>query len=268
MKPGNKIIRLAEVGSTNEYAKELISKGIAVEGTVVVADVQTSGKGRLERLWESPKGGLWLSLILEPEEPIAGNKLGILPLMAGCAAAGAINCALADSGGQTCRDKPDNASSASTTKTARVKWPNDVMINGRKACGILSESLTHDGRRYVIIGIGININNRVQEGYGFSPVSTSIMEEVGRATEIELVQRALLSEIDRLYTNMKTNSQRVLEEWRRLADTPGRRVCINTPSGEVTGLARDIDENGALVVETEDGKTAAVSAGDCRHLDG
>ena len=242
---GRKIIRLAEVDSTNEYAKHLIGMG-AEEGLAIVSETQTKGKGRLDRLWESPKGGLWLSIILEPEEPISGDKLGILPLMAGCAAAGAIQC---------------------TGLNARVKWPNDVIIHGKKACGILSESITHDGRRYVIIGIGINVNNKVREGYEFSDVSTSIIEEIGQSMDIELVERALLSEMNRLYRSMKEDSRLVLEEWKKMADTIGRRVVIITPSGDVTGTAKDIDENGALLMEVEDGIIATVTVGDCRHLD-
>ncbi len=244
---GKIVVRLEEVDSTNEYAKELIGQG-AKEGTLVISGIQTGGKGRLDRIWESPKGGLWISVALKPKGGLVGDKLGILPLMAGCAVAKAVN---AVSGLDT-----------------RLKWPNDVMINGKKMSGILAESIIHDDDRWVIIGMGINVNNNVQEGYDFSSVSTSIIEEKGSPTEIEQLEIQLICELERLY-NMAVEGQdkEILNEWRSTADTLGRKVLILRQKDELAGIAKDIDDKGALILELEDGSTEIVLAGDCQHID-
>ena len=244
---GRMTIRLGEVDSTNEYAKELIGQG-CLEGTIVLSEIQTGGKGRLDRKWESPKGGLWMSICLKPKGGLVGDKLGIIPLLTGCAAARAVE--------------------GLSEKNARVKWPNDVMINGKKMAGILSESILQGEDRWVIVGIGINVNNQVQEGYDFSEISTSITEETGRNFDLEKLLVQLICEFERLY-NMAEDGRdsEVLDEWRGMADTLGKKVSINRISGEITGIARDIDEVGALILELHNGYTETILAGDCQHLE-
>ena len=244
---GRMVIRLGEVDSTNEYAKVLIGQG-CLEGTVVLSDLQTGGKGRLARKWESPKGGLWMSICLKPKGELVGDKLGIIPLLSGCATARAVK--------------------GVSDLNARVKWPNDIIVNHKKMAGILSESIMHGEERWVIVGIGININNPVQEGYEFSDISTSITEETGKEFDLEELRVQLICEFERLYNMAEAGKDaEVLDEWREIADTLGKKVSINRISGEINGIARDIDEVGALILELHNGHTETILAGDCQHLE-
>jgi len=245
MKVGQKIFRYDSLTSTNEVLKELAQDGFE-PGIVVIGGIQTKGRGRLDRTWESPEGGLWLSVLMDATPVFHDNKFGVIPLMASCAVARSIT--------------------ALTELEARVKWPNDVMINGRKTCGILGEILDLE-KGLAIIGIGINVNNSVREGYDFSPVSTSIHEEVGREVSLEELEHVLLDELDRRAVQItEGSSDDILEEWRSLSDTLGRNVRITTTTCEIVGIAKDIDENGSLIVDTDD-REVTVLAGDCEHLE-
>lgn len=250
---GHKIIRYDTVMSTNEVLRELALDGVK-PGTVVVSGVQTRGRGRMERTWESPEGGLWLSVLLDASTEIEQDKFGLIPLMAGCAVAGAI--------------------SRITGLDAMVKWPNDVLIKGRKVCGILGEMVKAEGEQLAIVGIGLNVNNPVQTGYEFSKVSTSIAEELGKDSIdrlensiLEDLESAILYELE-LRNNVLASGKfdDILNEWRTLSDTLGKRVRIKTETEVIEGLARDIDENGSLLVEKGDGQVEKVMAGDCEHI--
>ena len=244
---GRMIIRLDEVDSTNEYAKELVGQG-CLEGTVVLSETQSGGKGRLARKWESPKGGMWVSICLKPKGGLVGDKMGIAPLLSGCAVARAVE--------------------GVSGLNARVKWPNDVMVNNKKMAGILSESIMHGEDRWVIVGIGINVNNPIQEGYEFSDISTSIKEETGSELDQEELLVQLICEFERLYNMAESGKDaEVLDEWRGIADTLGKKVSINCISGEISGIARDIDEVGALILELHNGHTETILSGDCQHLE-
>lgn len=244
---GRKIFRMDEVDSTNSFAKDLIIQGVE-DGSLVISDTQTGGKGRMDRKWESPKGGLWLSIILKPKGNLNGDRLGIIPLMSGCAAARAIE--------------------AVSGLTARVKWPNDVIINENKISGILSESILHDRERWIIIGIGINVNNSFQDDQKFSRMPTSIIEETGNKTDLRALEVQLICEMERLYNMAQDGKTKgVLDEWRQMAETLGRNVIVNRIADEIIGKAVDIDENGALVLELKDGTTETIMAGDCQHLE-
>jgi BirA family biotin operon repressor/biotin-[acetyl-CoA-carboxylase] ligase len=245
MNIGQKIFRYDSVASTNERLKELAQDGFE-PGTVVIGGIQTAGRGRLDRSWESPKGGLWLSVLMDATPVFHDNKFGIIPLTASCAVARSIT--------------------ALTELEGRVKWPNDVLINGRKTCGILGEIINLD-KGLAIIGIGINVNNKVREGYEFSQVSTSISEELGKEVNLEELELVLLGELDRKAKKIADgNPDDILTEWRSLSDTLGRNVRITTTTGELEGLAKDIDEDGSLIVEVE-GRTEIILAGDCKHLE-
>ena len=243
---GRKIIRYESVTSTNEVLKELALDGVE-PGTVVVSGIQTEGRGRMSRTWESPEGGLWLSVLLDATSEIEQETLGIIPLMAGCAAVSAI--------------------SLLTGLNARVKWPNDVLIKGRKVCGILGEMVKVEERQLAIIGMGLNVNNPVQEDYEFSQVSTSIVEELGDKASIDELEAAILEELEvRAALLAKGEFHSIIEEWRGLSDTLGKRVRIKIQTEDIEGLARDIDENGSLLVEMGDGEVEKVMAGDCEHI--
>ncbi|MCK5024432.1 MAG: biotin--[acetyl-CoA-carboxylase] ligase [Thermoplasmata archaeon] len=246
-KLGHRIIRYDTVTSTNEVLRELAQEEIE-PGTVVVAKVQTKGKGRMARTWESPEGGLWMSVLLETEKNFENNKFGIIPLMSGCAVATAVM--------------------HEYNIEAGVKWPNDVLINGKKACGILGEILNVGEKQLAIIGIGININNKVQEGYEFSQVSTSLIEERERKSRIEELENAILLEMNHRNEMLAAGKyDELLDEWRELSNTLGSRVKITAPNEEFEGLAKDIDENGSLILEMDDNSLKTINVGDCTHLD-
>lgn len=243
---GRKTIRYDSVTSTNEVLKALALEGIET-GTLVTAKVQTHGRGRLERRWESPEGGLWMSVLFEMPPGFDSSRYGLLPLMAGASVATAI---LMEHG-----------------LDAGVKWPNDVLIAGRKACGILGEIFTVGDRHLAIIGIGINVNNRVQVGYDFSSGTTSIAEEFGKSVKTEVLENTVLEELEFRHDLLVSGEyDKILEDWRELSVTLGRKVHIVMPGGEMTGIARDIDPTGALLVEMDD-VIHKVNAGDCRHLE-
>jgi BirA family biotin operon repressor/biotin-[acetyl-CoA-carboxylase] ligase len=246
MNIGQKIFRYDSVTSTNVILRELALEGFE-PGTVVVSTIQTKGCGRLERTWDSPKGGLWLSVLLKTEGVLSGEKFGLIPLMTSSAVA----TALANTAGFA----------------VRVKWPNDVLINGKKACGILGEIIKVDEKQMAIVGIGLNVNNNVKEGYEFSAVSTSVSEELGKDADLLELEAAILCELangnDLLNTGKYDN---ILKEWRDRSDTLGKKVRITTATEEIEGLAKDIDENGSLVLD-RDGQAVTVMAGDCTHLE-
>lgn len=242
---GNRIIRYGQVTSTNEVLKELALDGIS-PGTMITSKTQTKGKGRLDRDWESPDGGLWMSVLTELTPDIDNRRVGLIPLMAGSSVANAV---LMEYG-----------------LDAGVKWPNDVMIENRKVCGILCELIMHDDTRQVLIGIGINVNNRVKKGYDFSDLTTSIAEEFEKNVKMDVLENAILEELDfSLGLLANADYDKILDTWRELSMTLGKQVNILTQNGSVTGMARDIDENGALVIEYNN-QIIIVNAGDCQHL--
>lgn len=229
----------SEVESTNETARSIAPA--AKNGTAILAETQAKGRGRLSRSWASPAGGVWMTLILKPEIPLAeAHRINM-----------AVSVALA------------KAIRSLYGLNARIKWPNDLLIGDRKVCGILMEvSAEVDRLDYALVGIGINANVDVS---GFSPEwrATSLSKELGREiSRPELVQR-LLQEIEEACDKM--NSREVYEEWRGLSLTLGRHVCIASASGDVVGEAADLVENGALLLKTKDG-IKRVLAGDCIHL--
>ncbi|WP_246982767.1 biotin--[acetyl-CoA-carboxylase] ligase [Halorientalis marina] len=226
------------IGSTNARARELAGNGAA--DVVVLADEQTGGKGRLDRAWAAPSGGIWLSVVFRPDVPPAQAPIFTL------AAAVAVTRAAREAG-----------------VDARIKWPNDVLVPGedgdRKLVGILTEMEGEADRvSWVVVGIGINANVDVAD---LVEGATSLREECGNVDRRPFTQR-VLEEFDAL----RTDRDAVLPAWREHAATLGQRVRVETPGGEVVGEAVDVEFPGTLVVETDDGERRRVSAGDCEHL--
>ncbi|RDI72701.1 biotin--[acetyl-CoA-carboxylase] ligase [Halopelagius longus] len=236
-------------GSTNDRARDL-----AVEGRsdiAIVTDEQTGARGRLERQWTAPSGGVWMSLLVRPDRPPAHVPVFTL------------------------------AAAVATTRAAReagvdahIKWPNDVLVGdgggpdaadsvatgrgGRKLAGVLTEMEGEADRvSWLIVGIGVNANVDTAD---LPPGATSIREEVGDVDRRAFVQR-LLEEFHAL----RADTEAVLPAWREYASTLGRRVRVETPGGTVEGEAVDVRFPGALVVRTDDGEEV-VHAGDCEHL--
>lgn len=236
---GKNIHCYQEVKSTNEVARSIART--SEDGTVVLAEVQTEGRGRMSRDWASPYGGVWMSLILKPKVALAhAYKVNM-----------AVSVALS------------RAIAGLYGLKASIKWPNDLLINDRKVCGILMEiSAEIDRLEYAIIGIGINANVDVK---ALSDVwnATSISGEIGREiSRIELIQR-VLAEIEDAICRME--SQEIYREWVERSSTLGKHVRINTVSGDFVGKAVSLSEDGALIVNAS-GNLLRVVAGDCIHL--
>lgn len=233
---GCRLILLDSVGSTNEFAR-----GIANESeswTVVIAEVQTAGRGRLGREWLSPSGGIWMSIILKPRVP---PSEAFRYTMAASVA--------------VCRSLMNLYG-----LDAKIKWPNDVLVNGRKICGILTEiSAELDVINYIILGIGINANmsaSSLPEEWNATTISAELHMEIPRG---ELITR-VLEEIRALL-----ESEDLYHQWVRLSDTLNRRVRVHG-FDDVTGIAESLEPDGALVVRKDDGGLVRVLAGDCIHL--
>lgn len=234
------------VDSTNIIASELATRG-AEEGTVVLAKMQKEGKGRLDREWFSPKGGLWFSIILRPDiKPSEATKL---TLMAGVAVA------------RTLRSLHN--------LDAKIKWPNDVLIEDKKVCGILTEVRSFENKiEYVILGIGINASFDLEDlPKEISDISTTLKHELGRDTALDELLMALLTQFDKCYEILRGGkSNRILKSWRELSATLGRGVKISTLKETIEGIALDVDDIGALIVKTNDDKEQKFLTGDCVHV--
>ncbi len=225
---GAEIIQKNVVDSTNELAKTLAKNG-AADGTVIITEEQTGGKGRLDRKFFSPRDkGLWFSIILRPK--CLPNDAPKFTLMA----AAAIACAM----------KRFNL-------RAEIKWPNDIMYSGRKLVGILTEMSAEVNRvNFIVVGIGINVNiERAEFPENIREVAASLSEMNGGNLNRAEVFRAVLEEFDRLY-NQKSFSE-VFKIWREYNITLGKNInVIEADSGEIfTGKAIDIAEDGALIAD-------------------
>ncbi len=225
-----------EIGSTMDPARDLAREGVD-DGTIVIAEAQTRGRGRLSREWLSPRGGIYFTVILRPG--ITPPHAPLANLMASVAVATSIR--------------------ELYGLKAAVKWPNDVLIGGKKVCGILAEMESGTSVvQFINVGIGINANTEVPE---FAETATSLKEALGRDISRQEFLRALLLEIDRRTESLTDMS--MLEEWKDLSATLNRDVRIAASDGEIAGLAVDIDRTGALILRQTDGSLRKVVAGDC-----
>ena len=236
---GCKVVHFNTTTSTNTVARRLAEQGDP-EGTVVIAETQTRGKGRLGRKWITRKGGLWLSVVLRPEiDPAHAAGLTLL-------AAVAVARALRGAGLE-----------------AMIKWPNDVLVNGKKICGILTEmSAETDAVSFIILGIGVNVNNDVP-----LETATSLRAELGRSADRVKFAQALLEELEEEYLTFKSKGLTpILWEWRRYSDTLGRPVEVLYQEEAIRGIAQDVADDGSLVVQLRDGTLRKIVSGDCVHL--
>lgn len=233
-----------ETGSTNTEAKRLADEG-APEGTLVVADRQTAGKGRRGRSWDSPAGSnIYFTLMLRPE--FSPNLAPMLTLIMALAVAEAIK----EEGGE----KSD----------VQIKWPNDVIVCKKKVCGILTEmNLERDYIQNVVIGVGINVKK--QE---FAPEiaqrATCLDTEFGKTTNRSRLIGKIMYSFEKYYDKFKTEGSlaRVKDSYEALLANKGREVCILDPRGEYRGTALGINDQGELIVERENKEITAVYAGE------
>ncbi|WP_340820726.1 biotin--[acetyl-CoA-carboxylase] ligase [Methanolobus sp. WCC4] len=229
--------------STNNAARDIALK--SAEGTVVIAEKQSKGRGRMGKEWQSSPGGVWLSVILKPS--IALENVSKITLIAGIA----VTNVLRDIG-----------------VDAHIKWPNDVLVKGKKICGILTEvSAEVDKVDYVIPGIGINANVSLSDlSDEIRKDSTSISREMGKNIDRTAFVASLLYELEQQYIKFKTKQfTDIVEEWISLSDTIGKEVKITTPNRIIEGKAVGITEKGALVILDRNNKRQEIFAGNCRY---
>jgi len=233
-----------EIASTNLVAMRLAAEEEAPDGTVVVAEHQTAGRGRRGRSWvETPGSSILVSVIVRPSLPVV--RAGQLMLLTGMAVARAI---------RQLTDLP-----------AGVKWPNDILIGGKKVSGTLIELLGEAEQiKVAVLGIGINCNQSLD---AFPPElrdhATSLALELGRPVHRVRLLRAVLTHLDTLYDlYLRGDSETILTGWRQLTVTLGRRVIVSLPGELLEGEAEDITDEGLLVVRLDDGTCRLVAAGD------
>jgi len=237
------VLQYEELGSTNLEALRLAKKG-ALSGTVVLARRQTRGRGRLDRTWESPEGGLYFSLLLRPP---SSAPLSLLPLTAALAVASALE----DYG-----------------VPARIRWPNDVLVDGKKAAGILLELETAPDATVVVIGVGLNLNVDLSMlSAEIRGQAVSLAQYCGHPFDDHEVLGVILRRFSEFYGMFCAGqSQRLRSGWIEKSDTLGKTVRIQTPEGPVEGAAVDIDANGFLLLLLPSGIVRTVTAGDCLYL--
>lgn len=240
---GTRIYAFSQVTSTNEVAFRLALDG-AQEGAVVVAETQTKGKGRMGRLWESPAGlNIYLSVILRPR--IVPSKIPLITLMTAVACAEAIN--------------------AAVCLTPNIKWPNDLFIEGRKLGGILTEAdMELDRINFVVVGMGINVNmHRSAFPSSIQDRATSLQVTLGReVSRVNLIQD-ILRHLEQWYMRLGQGKEdEIRRRWEELSLVKGRELEVAFMGEVVRGTAVELDEDGALLVQTSSGTIKRVVAGD------
>ena len=235
-----------EVSSTNTKAKELAKAG-AEEGTVVIAKTQSQGRGRFERNWESPEGGVYLSVILRPRESF--EKLPLLSFVVALAVTKTIR---------------------SYGLPATIKWPNDIRVNGRKIAGILLES-EGDGRSitYMIVGVGINLSADLMKfSARIQTKSTSVLNELHQKVDYYEALKTFFLSFKHYYELMKAQRYAaIIGEWKASSDTLGKRVRIQTMTETIQGIAYDVDQSGFLLLRTDQAEIKKMVSGDCLYFD-
>ncbi len=249
-KLGNRIIGktihlAADVVSTNTLAVAMASQG-EPEGTAVIAETQTGGKGRLGRKWISPKGNLYLSVVLRPAIP--PHKAPLVTLMGAAAVAAAIRTAC--------------------SLPAAIKWPNDILVSGRKVCGLLTEMSAEPERvKHVVLGIGVNVNMRPDElPPDVREHATTLSAEAGRSIDRTALLQQILRELEKRYRAMLADESNVFTEWEAMNVTIGNRVAVRGARETIEGLAQGIDPEGRLMVMLDNGAVRTVAAGDVTIL--
>ena len=241
---GKEIISYKKADSTNTIAYGLAEKGIK-EGASIFAEEQTRGRGRRGKRWYSPaKGGIYLSCILRPK--IAPNEISKITLLAAVAVAKSIR--------------------SLTGLSATIKWPNDILVNNKKVCGILTEMKAEQDRvDFIILGIGLNVNTQARH---LPKGATCLKDELCHSkierdiSRVELA-RNILENLEEYYSILKKEGFKpIIEEWKSLSAMLGSRIRVILQNRTFEGQAHNIDENGSLVVRLDSGVLERVSSGD------
>lgn len=244
---GRKIYYFRSIDSTNKYAKDMASEG-CLDGTVVVADTQTAGRGRLGRVWSSAeKKGIWMSVVLRPTIP--PEEVQLITLGASVAVVSAIYTALGLQAG--------------------IKWPNDIILDGKKVCGILIEmSCEMEQVGFIVVGIGINVNHVLEDfPEGIRNTATSLKLQVNGDPKDTInrsnIIKKILEELERIYENIKSGSSKdIIDKWKKYSVTIGKQVRVTAKGMEYIGTATNITDDGKLVLTLADGSTHEVISGE------
>ena len=235
----DKIFHFQQLDSTMNQARKLARKG-ASHLSLVIAENQTAGRGRLKRQWFSSVGGLWFTLILKPETPPLLSYIYVF----------AASLSLAET-----LEKISGLD-------IKVKWPNDLLLNGKKLAGILSEMETSGNlASFINIGIGLNVNNQPNMPNIPGPGAISIKDALGKAVSRKLILNSFLNDFQKRIQNVQCSS--IIDLWKKKTSTIGSYVKVETFGESYEGLAVDVDETGALLIREKSGQIKKIIYGDC-----
>jgi len=239
---GKKLLYFDEIDSTNIYAKKLAKEGVS-EGCIVVAGMQEKGRGRKDRIWSSPEGGLWFSVILYPRIP--PQNAMIITMAASVSVVDAII--------------------KHTNLKPVIKWPNDVLVRGKKICGILTElDAEMDRINYTVIGIGINVNNSISKS--LKDIATSVKIETKNYCSIVELFADILNSFDKNYSFIKLGDFKCIRDaWLSYANIIGKNIRVDTENLPIEGLVIDVDSEGCLIIDSSKGKIR-LSCGDMSFI--
>ena len=235
------IAYFGELDSTNRKAKEMAAEG-APEGTLVVAEERSRGRGRIGRSWYSPaREGIYMSLILRPKLP--PNEAPKITLVTGVSVAEALL--------------------AVTPLQPAIKWPNDILVNGRKICGILTETSTEmDAIDFVVVGVGMNVNTP-EFPDELNEIGTSIYLETGKAFDRVTLLQEFLHQFEQLYfTFLKSGFESIGKRWGELSILMGKDVTVQMIDRSCSGRVLKLDRDGALIIRSENGELEKIYSGD------
>lgn len=246
---GKQVYYFDSVDSTQNQAMKIASDE-ANNGTVIITEKQTSGKGRLGRKWISPKGGIWLSIILHPKFDI--SVITLFPIASSLALSHAI-------------EKTLNIKS-------ELKWPNDITIKGKKVAGMLVDaSLESNKIENLILGVGINFNvdvKQIEKSLKDTPnfYGVASLSEQNKTVKSILLVQSFLMELEQIYNLLNAgNTKKIIRDWTRRSSTIGQNIELSTEDGKIRGKAIKIDEDGALVI-LENKKNRRITSGDITHI--
>ncbi len=234
---GKRVYYFEEIDSTQNFAQQ-IALDEKENGTIVIAEKQTAGKGRLDRKWTSPRGGIWFSLIVHPKFDVSTSTL--VPIAGAVALSKAIKTALGID--------------------VSVKWPNDITLDGKKVAGMLVDaSFQANNIDYLILGIGINfdidvkkIEKRLSKSANFYGVNS--LRKKNDSTPPKILLREFLVQFEKTLIQLnKGEKTRIVKEWTKRADKIGKKISINTSDGKISGVTQGIDNDGALKLKTSKG---------------
>lgn len=240
---GKKIIYFDKIDSTNNYAKKLAEKEF-VEGTVVIADMQSSGRGRLGRSWISPdREGIWMTILLKPNiSPLYASKATL-----------AVACAVC------------NAIFKISSLKAMIKWPNDIVVNGKKLCGVLTEMGAElDKINYLAVGIGINVNiSEKSLSQDIEKIATSIKIEAGKEIQRKALVAEVLNEFENYYKQFIIDGSIdfLLDEYKSKLAIMGKKVKVMGKQ-EIIGVVENVNSEGHLIISLEDGRIEEIISGE------